>query len=209
MRFKVHFKSHLLHDGPNLMINRLIPGGGKWVKVTWNKMNNTKNPYDFLRLYCSQGENPEPRLWSKRKLAWASFSPHLPLTLRLQITNTCHSDLPLLLPHQWCSSPPVLWWLFPVSVPSLICSTDHFQFLSSTFSLWHWWPPHFLAPDSLNAAKFSLGDAAFSASFKSLDSKLFVPSKGSSLLWTLYLLLEGQFSGPTEPESGKFQNGIS
>lgn len=165
-------------------------------------MSNSKNPRDFLRLYCSWGENPEPRLWSKRKLAWATLLTHL--SLRFQIMSTCHPDLPCCSPHQGCSLPPVLCWLLPVSVPSLICSIDHFQLLPSTFSIQHWWLPHFLAPDCLNAEKFSSGDAALSASFKASDSKGFVPSKCNSLLWTLHLFLEGQFSGPIEPKSGKF-----
>lgn len=141
--------------------------------------------------YEARGSWPEP-----------PFSPHLPL--RLQITSTCHPDLPYCPPHQGCSLPPVLCWLLPVSVPSLICSIDHFQLLPSTFSLQHWWLPHFFAPDCLNAEKFSSGDAALSASFKASDSKWFVPSKCNSLLWTLHRFLEGQFSGPIEPKSGKF-----
>lgn len=119
---------------------------------------------------------------------------------RAHVILTCHTAPP----HQGCSLPPVLCWLLPVSVPSLICSIDHFQLLPSTFSLQHWWLPHFLAPDCLNAEKFSSGDAALSASFKASDSKWFVPSKCNSLLWTLHRFLEGQFSGPIEPKSGKF-----
>lgn len=173
MMFEVHFKSHLLHDGPTLLrINVLIPSGRKWVEVTWNQMNNSKNLYEFLRLCCSRRENPEPRQWNKRKLALATLLTPPPSDS--QASNHKHmSPWPATAAssHQQYSLPPVLWWLFPVSVPLLICSIDHFQLLSNIFSLQHWWLPHFLAPDNLNTAKFFSGDAALSASFKSSGSK--------------------------------------
>lgn len=126
--------------------------------------------------YEARGRWPEPL-----------FSPHLPPILRLQVTSTCHPDLPLLLP----STSGALYLQFSVNSSS-VCSIAALLYWPFLTPLQHWWRPHLLGPDSLNAAKFSSGDAALSASFKSSDSKWFVSSKGNPLLWTWHLFLEGQ-----------------
>ena len=79
----------------------------------------TAKPIWLSQAPLFMGENPEPRLWSRRKLAGALLLTLPPSDSRAaNFRSVSPWSATLASSHQCCSLPPILWGLFPVSVPS-------------------------------------------------------------------------------------------